>query len=212
MNIFAIRTGDKYGLEYESYLRDKLPGITILNNPFPDYIHQWNKIHFFNVKSNGPVVVIDIDVELINDYMEMFEYPVERGEFLTLDPWWDTNRVSCGINGAFYKFWPEDTKYIRDEFNRDQAYWRHYFIKNGTKPGPVNGEENFVELMVKKRLELKFLPHAWYTRMEENPTKEDLVRLNRKYPGEYLILDQYHPQVKMIHYNGIHRGNALPLV
>lgn len=201
VKVFAVRVGDRYGPEYEDYLRSKIPNIEFINDD--QLVLQWNKIRFFNLNLDEPVCVIDIDIELINDYWDLFNYPIERGEFLTLDPWWDTNRISCGINGAFYKFYPSDTKYIYDSFMEDPIHWRHYFIKAGIKSGPVGGEENFVELKVKERLRTKFIPSTWYSRMEENSTSEDIKRLNRKYPGSYLKLDQYHPDLKLLHYNSL---------
>ena len=37
---------------------------------------------------NEPVCVLDIDVTLINDYMDMINYPIQRGEFVATQSWW----------------------------------------------------------------------------------------------------------------------------
>jgi len=195
VKVFAVRVGSKYGSEYEDYIRSKIPSIEFLTNPKPDLFLQWNKLHFFNYTSEQPIVVIDIDIELIHDYEEMLNYPINRGDFLTIKPWWDEyNR--CDINGGFYKFYPEDTKYIYEDFLYKQDYWREFYIKNGTKPGPVNGEENYVLRKVKERLNLKTLPDSW---ISPAISKENLKYMTRCYPGEYLYLGDFHPDVKLIH-------------
>jgi hypothetical protein len=193
VKVYAVRVGNRYDERYEEYLKEKLPNIEFINDD--QLVLQWNKMRFFNKDSKEPIVVIDIDIKLINDYMEMINYPIEKGQFLTMDPWWSNSK----IQGGFYKFYPEDTKYIYEEFMRKPDYWREYFIKNGTKPGPVNGEEDFVYKMVKDKLDIKYLPQTWYTR-DANTTKE-LIKMNKKYPGDWLKLDQYNPDIKFVHHN-----------
>lgn len=195
VKIYAVRVGNRYDERYEEYLKEKLPNIEFINDD--QLVLQWNKIRCFNIDSDDPIVVIDIDIRLINDYMQMFNYPIEQGEFLTLDPWWSDSK----IQGGFYKFYPKDTKFIYEEFMSRQNYWRNYFIKNGTKPGPVNGEEDFVYLQVKDKLNIKYLPQTWYTRYTEN--KREFFELHKKYPGKYLKIDKFNPDIKFIHHNSI---------
>ena len=198
IKVFAVRVGNRYNIEYEKYLKSKIPHITFLNEELEDFKLQWNKLHFFNSDFEEPICVIDIDIQLINEYEKLFEYPIKKGEFLTIDSWWSDTRP---INGGFYKFYPQDTKFIYEEFKKNKLYWEEYFIKNGTKPGPVNGEEDFVYEMVKDKLKLKYLPSSWATMMKIKPDKDQLRKLNRKYSKEYVYLgNKFHDDIKFVHY------------
>jgi hypothetical protein len=205
VKVFGVRVGDRYGPEYEDYLKSKIPNIEFLNEEKEGFIKQWNKIHFFNLDYNEPIVVIDIDILLENNYMEMINYPCEEGEFISLHSWWEgqDETKSCFINGGFYKFWPKSTKYIYNEFKENKLHWEQYFIKNGFKKGPVNGEENFVELMVKKRLKLKVVPWDWCIRMDSTyqHDKNWLLDLNTRYPGEWAYMGgDFNENIKFVHY------------
>jgi len=200
MEIRAVRIGNKYGPEYEAYLKSKIPNIQFINEERDGLKLQWNKVHFFNLDINEPVCVIDIDILLINDYMDIFNYPIQPGEFLSMRQWWDPNSKS-EINGGFYKFYPKDTKYIYDTMMQSPEYWMNYFIQNGDKPGPVNGEENFVEKMVKQKLKLKFIPDEWTCRMKED--KKFLAKMNNLSSLPYVYLGEYNPKIKLVHFNGL---------
>ena len=81
----------------------------------------------------------------------------------------------------------------------DKYYWQKYYIQNGTTVGPVNGEQYFVEDSVKEKMKIKFLPETWFTKSVKNPTKDWWARMNTLYPGEWLYLDGYNPDIKIIH-------------
>lgn len=200
MEIRAVRIGNRYGPEYEDYLKSKLPEIKFLNEQQNNLWLQWNKLNFFALDYNEPICVIDIDILLINDYIEIFNYPIERGEFLTVKQWWDPE-AATELNGVFYKFYPSDTKYIFDKLIESPRYWMEYFIKNKIKPGPINGEENFVEMMAKKRLKIKYLPETWCCRMSNN--KEFKAKINALSPLPYVHLDKYHPDIKLVHFSDV---------
>lgn len=211
MKVFAVRIGRKYGVEYEKYLRTKLPDISFINEPKEDFILQWNKIHFFNLDIDEPICVIDIDILLENNYLEMFEYPIQRGEFLSMRSWWE-EAGACELNGGFYKFYPNDTKYIYEEFKANKLKWERYFINQGLKKGPVAGEENFVDMMVRKQLNIKFVPDGWVCRMVNNPNKEWLSNINKKYDGDYMFLGgKYNPAIKLIHFTKVGNYPKHPL-
>jgi len=201
IKVYAVRVGDKFGPEVEDYLKSKLD-ITFINKPKEDFKLQWNKIHFFNLNVKGPICVIDIDIELLNDYHKIFEYPIKRGEFLSMRSWWETDPRACELNGGFYKFYPEDTKVLYNLFKNDKRFWERYFIDvKKVKIGPVAGEENFVDFAVRKfGLDLKFIPDEWTSRWVKNPNKEWLSKINKKYPGKYLKLDKFNDNVKLLHY------------
>ena len=203
MRIFAVRIGKKFGQDVEDYINSKLPNVTWIRDSLPGVNLQWNKMRVMNMDIDEPVVVIDIDLEFINDYMDAFEYPIERGEFLSAKSWWrDTVRsdLSYSVNGGFFKYYPKDCKYIYDKFMKDKFYWQNYYIKNGTTVGPVNGEQYFVEDSVKEKLKLKFVPETWFCKSVKNPSKDWWARMNTLYPGEWLYLDgEYNKEIKIIH-------------
>ena len=114
MKIFCVRIGDKYGPEYETYLEEKLPEYDFhwIRKPFDKRIAlQWNKMAIMNLDIDEPVCVMDIDVLLINDYRQVFEYPIKRGQFLAMPGWWrDSDYHEFKINGGFQKYYPTDMK------------------------------------------------------------------------------------------------------
>lgn len=199
LDVYTCRIGDKYGFDYEINLIEKIDRLHVLHTENNGLKLQWNKLNFFKVDSDEPIVVLDIDIDLINNYEELLYYPIKRGEFLSIKSWWEDYN-DCELNGGFYKFYPSDTKYIYDEFISNQEKYETHWIKTGVKPGPVNGEENYVEYMVKKRLDLKFVPDTWTGRWVNEPTKDWLAQINRKYPGKYFYLDGFNPEVKLLHY------------
>ena len=214
MRIFAVRIGKKFGQDVEDYINSKLPNVTWIRDSLPGVNLQWNKMRVMNMDIDEPVVVIDIDLEFINDYMDAFEYPIERGEFLSAKSWWrDTVRsdLSYSVNGGFFKYYPKDVKYIYDKFMTHPGHWKTYYIKNKTTKGPINGEQYFVEDSVRERLNLKLLPCSWFTRW----TTGDLInkvnkidwqsQITTKYRevtgNEYIYLgDKFHSDIKMVHF------------
>ena len=134
MKIFAVRIGDRYGPEYEEYLQRSLPEYEFvwIRKPIHEKVlMQWNKMYAMNTGIDEPVCVMDIDILLINDYKKIFEYPIQRGEFLSIPGWWrDTKKEGYSLNGGFFKYYPTDCQYIYNKFMSDIDYWQNYYIKN----------------------------------------------------------------------------------
>ena len=222
MKILAVRIGEKYGPEYEDYLEKKLSGegytLEWIREPYhPKVTLQWNKMWGMQLDQDKPLCVMDIDVLLMGDYEKIFDYPIERGQFLAMPGWWrDTKKEGYFINGGFFKYYPKDCKYIYDKFMSDIHGWQRYYIDNGVTKGPVNGEQYFVEDSVKERLQLIMLPNHWFTRWAVN---EDIVnrsmtkwqvQITRKYQkitgNDYIFLGgEFHPDIKFVHFT--HRNN-----
>ncbi len=215
MKIFAVRIGDRYGPEYEKYLEEKLPEydfVWIREPIHPKVLMQWNKMYAMNTGIDEPVIVMDIDILLINDYKKIFEYPIKRGEFLAIPGWWrDTKKEGYSLNGGFFKYYPTDCKYIYDKFMKDIDYWQNYYIANGVTKGPINGEQYFVEDTVNERLELKLIPASWVARWcaTEDVVSKKLTdwqsKVSVKYKNitgnEYLYLGgEFHPDIKFVHF------------
>ena len=165
MRIYCVRIGNKYGQQYEDYMNDKLSDYEVIwiKEPIrPNIPLQWNKMAAMNDDSNEPILVLDIDKLLINDYKEAIEYPIKHGEFLAAPNPWSKSKIA--MSGGFYKFYPRECKYIYDTYINNIDYHTNYYIKNGYTIGPVNGEYLFVHDMIQKKLKLKLLPDAWVTR------------------------------------------------
>jgi len=212
--IFAIRIGNRYGPEYEDYLNSKLPNITWIRKPYDKKVlYQWNKLFLMDLDVDEPIVVIDIDILLINDYMKLFEYPINKNEFVSIHAWWgDTLKPTYTMNGGFQKFYPKNCKYIFQKFIKNPLYWQQHYIKNGTTRGPVNGEQYFVEDSVKEKLILKLVPSNWVCRFKNEYDKNWLAQLNVKYPGDYAYIDQFNPEIKLVHYNQYNHLPPIPLI
>ena len=172
MKILAIRIGDRYGPEYETYLESKLPEYEFIwiREPIrPDVTLQWNKMYGMSLDIDEPICVMDIDVILTNDYKKIFDYPIKPGEFLALPGWWRDGNPEYKINGGFFKYYPKDCKHIYDIFMKDVDKWQEHFIKNGITKGPVNGEQYFVEEHVRNSKNLKFpLVRVSFIELEDN--------------------------------------------
>lgn len=208
MKIFCVRIGDKYGPEYEDYIKAKLPyDIHFIREPFDKRVHlQWNKMYPMSLDINEPVCVIDIDMLFVNDYFEMFEYPIKRGQFVALGSWWNSE---LDINGGFFKYYPTDCRYIFDKFMANPEYWQRYYIDKGVTTGPVNGEQFFVYESVIERLGLIKTPMAWSTRWITDELKQDqkdwvniTTKTYREKTGnDYVFLgDEFHPDIKVVHF------------
>ena len=220
MKIIAVRIGDKYGIEYEKYLEKKLLQYEIIwiHEPYhPDVKLQRNKMLGMQLEINEPICVMDIDILLTNDYNKVFDFPIKRGQFAAMPGWWRDRRKGYKINGGFFKYYPQDCRYIYDKFMSDINKWQQFYIENGTTQGPVNGEQHFVEDSVKEGLELITLPDAWFTRWVvdedinygKNMSKWniEMVRRYRELTGnEYIYLGgEFHPDIKFVHFT--HRMN-----
>jgi len=204
MKIFAVRIGTKYGQEYENYINSKLDDVIWLYEPINPYIlAQWNKLYGMTLDIDEPLVVLDIDILLMHDYMELINYPVKKGQFLSIQSWWkQTANPNYNLQGGFLKYYPKDCRYIYDKFMKDPSYWQNYYIKNGVTVGPINGEQYFVEDSVKERLELIWAPTEWIGVMKDS-SREWEAYINSIYPGDWYFLGgEYHPDIKLVHFQG----------
>jgi hypothetical protein len=218
MKIVAVRIGDRYGPEYETYLESKLPEYEFIwiRKPLANNILlQWNKIYGMTLDIDEPICVIDIDILLINDYKKIFDYPIKRGQFLAAPSWWrilseeESKRFS--INGGFYKYYPKECNYIYKKFIKNPEYWQKKYIEEGFTTGPVNGEQFFMEDSVKEKLKLITLPDKWFCRMygkEDNLTNKTLRFLNNTYKNKtgnpYMFLgNQFHSDIKYVHFTNM---------
>jgi hypothetical protein len=220
MDIVAIRIGDKYGPEYETYLEKKLPehNFIWMREPYhPSVTLQWNKMWGMQMDTDEPICVIDIDMLLVNDYQKVFDYPIKPGQFLAMPGWWRNDSDTYEINGGFFKYYPKECKYIYDKFMEDIHHWQQFYIKNGQTTGPVNGEQYFVEDSVNERLELITLPNEWFTRWVAD---DKVIDFKNNRTWQYKMTERYvkatgndwvymggefHPDIKVVHFTN-HRN------
>ena len=207
MKIFAVRIGDKYGIEYETYLENKLSDYEIvwIREPYNQKVTlQWNKMWGMQLDTDEPICVIDIDILLVGDYKKIFDYPIKPGQFLAMPGWWREDSDTYEINGGFFKYYPKECKYIYDHFMKDIQWNTSYYIKNSLTTGPVNGEFMYVNDLIKLRLKLKTLPDSWITRWTSDEYPEFRPSLEEKYTkitgNKYLYKDDFHPDIKMVHF------------
>jgi len=145
-----------------------------------------------------------ITILLENNFHELFEYPIQRGEFLSIPAWWN-ERAGYLLNGGFFKYHPKDCKYIFDEFINNSKHWQSHYIKEGITVGPVNGEQYFVEDQVKKHLDLKFVPKSWVTRWTNDSSKNMKIsdRWRKKVEDTQLFYhehNKFNENVKFVHF------------
>ena len=205
MKIYCVSIGEKYGPQFEKYLENKLGKINWIREQIaPNVPLQWNKMYPMSLKDTEPVCVIDLDIVLENDYMDLFNYPIERGEFLSIHGWW-RDAPGYTLNGVFFKYYPIDCNYIYEKFMSSIEKWKVHYIKNKTTIGPVNGEQYFVEDSVNEKLKLKLAPSSWVTRWKNDYSHIWFEELTKKYTeasGEdYLKEDDWNPNIKLVHYN-----------
>ena len=197
--VFAVRIGDKYGPHYEDYINSKIPNVTWIREESIGRL-QWNKLIPMSSDTDEPIVIIDIDMFFIHDYMDLINYPIKPGEFLSMPAWWQDAK-GYTLQGGFQKYYPKDCKYIYDEFISKPDYWMEYYIKNGTTIGPINGEQYFIEDQVKKRLKLKLTPKTWVTRWEYQMTERLEFSLNLHYQADWLRLgEEFYPDLRVVHF------------
>lgn len=213
MKIVAVRIGDRYGPEYEEYLESKLPEYEFVwvREPINPIVQlQWNKMYGMTLDIDEPICVMDIDVLLINDYKKIFEYPIERGQFLAAPGWWrwgfEDLETRFTINGGFYKYYPKDCKYIYDKFMNDPMHWQTIYIKEGFTSGPINGEQHFINDSVNEGLELVKLPNDWFCRMEAREEHKSYVaKMNTRFKeatghGYAYLGGEFWPTIKFVHF------------
>ena len=212
IQIYAVRIGDKYGPEYEEYVESKLGKVNWIREESIGEL-QWNKLIPMSLDIDEPVVVVDIDIIWTGNYMDIINYPIERGEFVSLKYWWkEIHKEGYSLQGGFQKYFPKDVRYIYDKFIKEPFYWQWYYIKNGTTIGPVNGEQYFVEDSVKERLKLKFVPEEWHTRWIDFASQEWIDSGNENYPGEWLYKDdKFNPEIRLIHFSSFQDPRSMLL-
>ena len=222
MKFLCVKVGDKYSTDTvnklfnnlnENYsgeidlycLTDNQHGFISNITPLPIQDEwkklQWHKTTFFQNRYNGfdngeEVIVCDIDIEIIKNIDDLVEYNFET--FVGSHRWWHTSDGGK-LSGSLYKFRIGELSKVYDEFNPE---WQEHWVKNKLVEPPVNGEQNYVEMMVGSSLEL--FPFQWFTKWTTDEERNNRI-LNDfgKLTGEILkIENEWHEDLKVIHYAG----------
>ena len=205
MKVYCLRIGNKYGPEYEDYINEKLKDYEVIwihEAPRKDIPLQWNKINLMNLDIDEPIVALDIDVILTGNYKELFDYPIQRGEFIGIPQWWSTRYPQWKLNGGFQKYYPKDCKFIYDIFYDNPKHWMMHYIREGLTIGPVNGEQFFVEEHAKKKLKVIPVPSKWVTRWTADDTINNAIVDKFKDISNKKLFsnDEFHDDIKLVHF------------
>jgi hypothetical protein len=106
------------------------------------------------------------------------------------------------LSGTWYKFRVGDHSYVDDNFSVD---WQEYWVKTGLVEPPVNGEQNYVELLVEQNTEfgVEYLPDTWFTKWTDNEIRNRRIKnAFFQLTGDRLYNDKWHKDIKIVHYAG----------
>jgi hypothetical protein len=164
---------------------------------------QWHKTTFFRTNFNGwtdgtEVIVCDIDIDIIQNIDDLVDYTCHG--FVASRRWWVLDYGE--LSGTWYKFRVGDHSYVDDNFSVD---WQEYWVKTGLVEPPVNGEQNYVELLVEQNTEfgVEYLPDTWFTKWTDNEIRNRRIKnAFFQLTGDRLYNDKWHKDIKIVHYAG----------
>ena len=133
MKLVTVRIGNKYGPEYETYLEKNYPIMNLYGceNQYKIMCsYNGTKMYGMNLDIDEPICVMDIDVLLINDYKKIFEFSIEKGEFLLMLVGGEIQikssiKLMVGSLNTILK----DVKYIYEKFMSNLSHVRTHYIK-----------------------------------------------------------------------------------
>lgn len=207
--VLSLKVGTKYSAEdvnclpVDICLTDDPTGLTC------DYVMveekdewkklQWNKTSFFRENFGGlengtEVIVMDIDQEIL-DFQSIVDYPYKS--FCSFRRWWMTEHGQ--MSGGLYKFRVGEHSVVDSTFT---PYWQEYWVARGLVRPPVNGEQNFVEMVLGNKVE--FFPDSWATKWTSSDTRNRMIQEDfHSLTGGVLRLgDEWDENIKIIHYCG----------
>jgi hypothetical protein len=177
-------------------------------NHYSNIKKHWHKLKFFspqfgNQKPGDDIIIMDIDQIIVSNIDELLNWPVSENELLTYGQWW-TDKLK--INGGFYKFKSGSLKCIWDDFGKNVEFWQLNYYRKGIVHTKYYGEQNYVNWKVQEhKIKLTLTPQQWLCKYTDN-FKQNL-ELNKtysqKFNTDYMILDDVHKYIKVIHFTGI---------
>ena len=168
----------------------------------------WHKLKYFSPQfayqnPGDDIIIMDIDQIVVGNVDELLSWPVKERELLTYGQWWN---AKLPINGGFYKFKSGSLKEVWDNFIKGANFWQNHYYETGRVSAKYYGEQNYVYNQIKENnIKISLTPEKWLCKYT-NDFKEN-VKLNRtyreKFDAEYMILDETHPNIKMVHIAGV---------
>tara|TARA_B100001057_G_scaffold399508_1_gene410428 strand:- start:691 stop:1434 length:744 start_codon:yes stop_codon:yes gene_type:complete len=228
MNILTLKIGKKYSAKYVNNLYEGLIRNTtksfnfycytddtknlnknIITVPIANtekYKLQWHKLDFHNngfanIESGETCLILDIDWIIINNINEIINHKLLDNQFGCFERWWSNKRNYCKINGGFQMYNMGDTQHLYDTFNIKPDYWQEYFINNGEAEGPVNGEQNFIDMHVSDNR--YWFPMKWFAKYSLDEYRKIQSNWHNEVNNEdpYYIDNQFSESIKMIHFS-----------
>jgi len=169
----------------------------------------WHKLAFFSPLFGGQnpgddIIIMDIDQVVVSDITDMINYPVEEGELISIERWWNLgDRLAPRLNGGFYKFKSGSLKCVWDNFVRNIEYWQTHFYYEGIVHYKYYGEQNFVQHICQREgKKITLMPGEWIGKWTQDSVRN--MKYNIKYGevfnDDYMIMDQPNPRLKLIHF------------
>ena len=229
MNILTLKVDTKYSADYVNrlyqgikrntsvdfkfycYTEDPtglLPNILVVPLENPKALKlQWHKLNFHQAKfANIPIgekcLILDIDWIVINNIDEILSYSLLPQHLGCFERWWSNRRQWCKLNGGFQMFYMGDTNYLYETFIEQPEYWQEYFINKGEADGPVNGEQNFIDMHTKHK---QWLPMEWFAKYGQEDDAYQKIQSNwHTYVNSYdpfFFDEEFAESIKMVHFS-----------
>lgn len=228
VNILTLKIGDRYGPEYVNRLYNGIKrnstipfnffcytedptglddAIVIIPIENPDKLKlQWHKLEFHktgfaNIDLGASCLILDIDWIIIDNIDKILNHSLDRGQFGCFERWWSNKRNFCKLNGGFQMYRMGDTQHLYDIFFSDPEKWQEYFIQRGEAEGPVNGEQNFIDLHASDNRH--WFPMDWFAkyREEEYYKIQQNWHLDVNNTEPYYLAGEFCNSIKMIHFS-----------
>lgn len=168
---------------------------------------QWHKVDLFTFAPKGQVCfVADLDWTFVGDVTDIFNQPVEPNTLIAPYRWWTRWKgEGFTINGGLYKFIGGDHLYIPDVFHKNPRYWmQRYIIDLLIAHPPINGEQNFVDEVVRNNNGRLSYFEPRYTFGRYPVDRDHAIEYNQLYAGSFnrdwcWMGGEFHPDIRMIH-------------
>jgi 7-cyano-7-deazaguanine synthase in queuosine biosynthesis len=227
-HILTLKVGTKYGSEYVNNLYRSIKKNS--TTPFTLYCYtedstgldediiivpledpsefslQWHKvkfhkINFANIPTGEKCLILDIDWIITSDMDSILNYQLPERTFGCFERWWSNLRHLCKINGGFQMYYMGDTHRLWMTFSKNPDHWQSYYVKNGLATGPVNGEQNFIDMHVE--LDREWLPMMWFAKWQE----DDWLKIQKNWNEDvskdepYYMGGDFAESIKMVHFS-----------
>ena len=228
IHILTLKVGTKYGSEYVNNLYRSIKKnstapftlycytedpsgldedivIVPLEDP-SEFSLQWHKVkfhkmNFADIPTGEKCLILDIDWIVTGDMDHILNYDLPERTFGCFERWWSNLRHLCKINGGFQMYYMGDTHRLWMTFSKNPDHWQTYYVKNGLATGPVNGEQNFIDMHVE--LDREWLPMKWFAKWQEDDWLKIQKNWNEDVTEEepYYMGGDFAETIKMVHFS-----------